>query len=126
MTTRTTRLATQDRVPGSPGPDSTVTVTATEAQSQFGRVFDSAVGNQVVVITRHNAPRAVLMSIDRYNALTRAGTAALDSLSRDFDAMLAGMQTAAARAAMEVAFDASPDALARAALKEATSKRRGG
>ena len=41
-----------------------MTVTATEAQNEFGRVFDSAVRDQVVVITKHNTPRVVLL-VDR-------------------------------------------------------------
>jgi prevent-host-death family protein len=105
-------------------PDGTLTFTSTEAQSQFGRVFDTAVGDQVVVITRHNAPRAVLMSIDRYNALLGAGAAALDSLASEFDALLDRLQAPAARSGLQQAFDAPPHELARAAIAEADPQSR--
>lgn len=41
------------------------------AKNEFGRVLDLAEKNGAVVITKHDAPRAVLLSIDEYNALTR-------------------------------------------------------
>jgi len=96
-----------------------MTVTATEAQNEFGRVFDSAARDQVVVITKHNAPRVVLLSIDRYNALVGAGAAALDTLTSEFDTLLERMQSPTARAAMRTAFDASPRKLGEAAVAEA-------
>lgn len=100
-----------------------ITVTATEAQNEFGRVFDSAVRDHVVIITRHNAPRAVLLSIDRYNALVGAGAAALDTLAGEFDALLARMQSPKAQAGMRRAFGASPQELGQAAV--AAAKPRG-
>lgn len=99
-----------------------ITVTATEAQNEFGRVFDSAARDQVVVITKHNAPRVVLVSIERYNALVGAGAAALKTLTNEFDALLERMQSPTARAGMEQAFNASPKQLAAAAVAKAKSK----
>ena len=96
-----------------------VTVTATETQNEFGRVFDSAMRDQVVVITKHNAPRAVLLSIDRYNALVGAGAAALDTLTSEFDVLLERIQSPKARAGMQRAFNASPRKLGKAAVAEA-------
>jgi prevent-host-death family protein len=100
------------------------TVTATEAQNEFGRVFDTALRDQVVVITKHNAPRAVLLSIDRYNALVGASAAALDTLTSEFDTLLERMQSSTARAAMQRAFNASPGKLGPMAVEEAKPRAR--
>ena len=88
---------------------------ATDAKKQFGRVLEMALRGGAVVITRHDAPKAVLLSVDEFNALTRATERTLDTLSAEFDAMLARMQTPRARARMTAAFRASPKELGKAA-----------
>lgn len=109
-----------------PGRVDQVTVTATEAQTQFGQILDSTTQDREVVITRHNSPRAVLMSMDRYRALVAAEAAALDTLTGEFDALLARMQTPAARAGVKGAFGASPRELGKAAVTAARKRGRGG
>ena len=96
---------------------------ATDAKKQFGRVLEMALRGGVVVITRHDTPKAVLLSVDEFNALTRATERTLDTLSAEFDAMLARMQTPRARARMKAAFQASPKELGKAAITAA--RRRG-
>jgi prevent-host-death family protein len=96
-----------------------VSVTATEAQNEFGRILDTVAQDRLVIITRHNTPRAVLMSLDRFDALSRAGEAVLDRLTGEFDALLERMQTPEARAGVRRAFGASPDELGRAAVAAA-------
>jgi prevent-host-death family protein len=98
-------------------------VTATDAKKQFGRMLELVLRGGAVVITKHDAPKAVLLSLDEFNALTRPAERRLDSLSADFDAMLARMQTPRARSGMQAAFGASPKALGRAAVTAA--RRRG-
>ncbi len=124
MSTRRQPRARSDRTRGTPPesppiPAQAITVTATEAQNEFGRVFESAVRGHVMVITRHNAPRAVLLSIDRYNALIGADAAALDTLTGEFDALLAGMQVPSVQAGMQRAFGASAQELGEAAVAAA-------
>jgi len=68
-------------------------VTASEAKSEFGRVLEMAIHGGAVVITRHAAPKAVLISVENFNALSGAADTALETLDREFDALLAGMQT---------------------------------
>jgi prevent-host-death family protein len=97
--------------------------TATEAKNEFGRVLDQAIQGATVVITRHDAPRAVLISIDKFNALQQAPQIKLNTLSAEFDALLARMQTATARVGMERAFNASPVELGKAA--EGAARKRG-
>ena len=97
-------------------------VTATDAKKQFGRVLEMVLRGGAVVITKHDAPKAILLSMDEFNALTRTTETKLDSLSADFDAMLARMQTPRARSGMRAAFGASPKALGRAAVTAARKR----
>lgn len=97
--------------------------TATEAKNEFGRVLEMVIQGGVVVITRHDAPKAVLVSVDEFNALARATESKLDTLSHEFDALLSRMQTPKARTAMKAAFEASPAQLGRAAV--AAARKRG-
>lgn len=95
---------------------------ATEAKNQFARALDIVTHGGLVVITKHDAPKAVLVSVDDFNALASAGTPNLDTLSARFDAMLAAMQTPKARAAMTAAFNASPEELGKAAVAAARKR----
>src|SRR5437867_1449757 len=78
-------------------------VTATEAKTQFGRVLETVLRGGTVVITKHDTPKAVVLSVDEFNALTSSPASTLDTLSAEFDAMLARMQTPKARAGMKAA-----------------------
>jgi prevent-host-death family protein len=98
-------------------------VTASEAKSEFGRVLEMAMQGGAVVITKHDAPKAVLMSVENFNALSRASETRLETLSGEFDALLAKMQTPKAQSAMKRAFAASATQLGKAAV--AASRRRG-
>ena len=97
--------------------------TATDAKKEFGRLLEMVMQGGVVVITKHEAPKAVLLSVDEFNALAHAAESKLDTLSGEFDALLARMQTPKARAGMKAAFDASPKQLGRAAV--AAARKRG-
>ena len=100
------------------------TVAATRFKNEFGAIFEQAALGGAVAITKHNTPKAVLLSYAEFEALTRASSPVLDELEDEFDALLAGMQTAAAKTGMSAAFDASPEQLGRAAVKAARPKRR--
>jgi antitoxin Phd len=113
-----------DRTTRSAGLDRTVTMTSTEAQNRFGRMLDEVARDGIVLITKHNTTRAVVISADRYKALTRNESPSLDLLTTEFDEMLARMQTPEVRAGMQAAFDASPDELGRAAVAAATRDRK--
>jgi len=101
----------------------TSSVTATDAKKEFARMLEMVIQGGVVVITKHDAPKAVLLSVDEFNALAHAPSLKLDALSGQFDALLARMQTPKARAGMKAAFAASPKQLGRAAV--AAARRRG-
>jgi antitoxin Phd len=100
-----------------------ISVSATNVKNEFGRVLERVIHGGFVVITKHEYPKAVLISVDEFNALSRATAATLDTLSAEFDALLARMQTPNAQRGMKAAFDASPRKLGRAAL--AASRNRG-
>ena len=100
------------------------TVAATRFKNEFGAIFEQAALGGAVAITKHNTPKAVLVSYAEFEALTRSGSPALDELTDEFDGLLAGMQTTAARSAMASAFDATPEQLGRAAVRAARASRR--
>jgi len=97
-------------------------VTATDAKNEFGRVLESVIRGGKVFITKHDARKAVLISIDEFDALSRSTRSKLDSLSGEFDALLARMQMPGTRAKMKAAFDASPKQLGRAAVRIANKR----
>lgn len=96
-----------------------VAVSATEAQNEFGRIMEQAIGDHTVIITRHSVPKAVLLSVERYRDLASAESTVLDSLTDEFDAMLARMQTPKVRSGTQRGFRATPSAMGTAAQQAA-------
>ena len=97
--------------------------TATEAKNEFGELLERAIRGEAVVITKHETPKAVLISMDKYNALRAAPELKLDDLTAEFDAMFERMQTPKARAAVRDLFRSSPEELGKAAV--AAARKRG-
>lgn len=93
------------------------TYSASEAKNAFGRILDAVARTGVVTITRHDEPRAVLLSMEEYRSLVGSRQTNLDTLSAEFDSMLAHMQGPDARRAMQSAFDTPADGLGRLAGK---------
>ena len=90
--------------------------TATQAKNEFGHLLDQAIHGKIVFITKHDSPRAVLISLDKYEMLANAPQLELNTLSEQFDALLARMQSAQSRSGMTAAFNASSKDLGKAAL----------
>ncbi len=80
---------------------------ATEAKNSFGRLLERTLASGMVAITRHHEPRAVLLSIDDYQALVAKVEDPLNRLRGDFDELVAKMQTPAAKAAGVALFSPS-------------------
>src|SRR5262245_27441308 len=99
------------------------TVTATEAKTRFGPLLETAIRGRRVVITKHDAPKAVLLSIAEFEALGGPRQPDLNALSAEFDSLTADLQTPAKRKALKSAFDATPRELGRLAV--AHYRRRG-
>jgi antitoxin Phd len=99
------------------------TVSATEAKNNFGAVLDRVLSEGRVSITKHDEVRAVILSLPEYEALVEKREDSLDSLSREFDALVERMQTPKARSAGRALFDATPQRLGRAAVTQQRSTR---
>ena len=95
------------------------TVAATRVKNEFGAILDQATRDGAVAITRHDTPRAVLLSYEEFESLAKARSRNLDSLSEEFDDLLETMQSPKAKKAMKAAFEASPAELGRNAVKAA-------
>jgi prevent-host-death family protein len=97
-------------------------ISATDAKNGFGRILETVIRGGRVVIAKHDSPKAVLISMDEFNALSNARRAELETLSEEFDRLLARMQTPAARASMNAAFHATPKELGKAAVGAARKR----
>jgi prevent-host-death family protein len=92
-------------------------VAATRLKNEFGAVLEQATRG-AVAITRHDAPKAVLVSYEEFQALVNGRAQSLSELDGEFDALLERMQTPRAKKGVEAAFRASPAELGRAAVSK--------
>lgn len=95
-------------------------VAATRFKNEFGAIFEQAAISGAVAITKHDAPKAVLLSFAEFEALVKASSPQLNELDAQFDELLTRMQTPKARKGMMDAFNASPADLGKAAVKAKT------
>ena len=98
------------------------TVAATRVKNEFAAILDRASSGGAVAITRHDTPKAVLLSYAEFESLVKARTLALDDLSTEFDGLLARMQTPKAKKGMATAFNATPAELGRTAVAAEVAK----
>lgn len=98
-------------------------ISATEAKNRLGEVLDTVMQSGMVLITKHETPKAVLLSMEEYGSLSRAAQSRFDTLNGEFDALLARMQTPKARAAMKAAMAATPERLGKAAVAAARKRK---
>jgi prevent-host-death family protein len=99
------------------------TVAATQVKNEFGTILDKATRGGAVAITRHDTPKAVLVSYEEFESLVQARSRTLDNLGAEFDDLLDRMQSPKAKKSMDAAFNASPAKLGRAAVKAARKRR---
>jgi antitoxin Phd len=99
-------------------------VSATEAQNNFGRVLGKVAEEGVVYITKYDRPQAVVISVDRYESLVGESAPDLEDLTREFDALLARMQSPEAARAVDRLFAMNADELGDAAVRGAQRKSR--
>jgi antitoxin Phd len=100
----------------------TTSFSASEAKNKFSQVLEKAIQGNVVFITKHENKKAVLLSVDSFDELSRIPQSRIDQLGAEFDDLLARMQGPAARKAMETAFHASPEQLGQAAVRAARKR----
>lgn len=98
-------------------------VAATKVKNEFGAILERTIHSGAVAITRHDTPKAVLLSFAEFESLVKERSRSLDELDAEFDGLLARMQTPQARKGVQAAFNASPIKLGRAAVKTAQKHR---
>jgi antitoxin Phd len=98
-------------------------IAATQAKNTLGELLDRVSSSGPVAITRHDTPKAVLLSYEEFQSLSNARSKTLDALSTSFDDLLERLQAPGARQRMEAAFNASPAELGRAAVEAAKRRR---
>lgn len=86
------------------GPSS---VSATDAQNNFGEVLNRVARDGRVFITRYRRPEAVVLSVQEYEALIGHEPIDLDALEREFESIVAHMQSPGQRTATDVLFSMS-------------------
>lgn len=94
-------------------------VPATRLKNEFGTLFEQAVRSGAIAITKHDTARAILISVEEFEALVGERQRSLDALNGQFEGLLARMQKPKAKRGMAAAFNASPKVLGRAAVKAA-------
>lgn len=92
-------------------------IAATRVKNEFGMVLEQALRGGAIAITKHDTPKAVLISYEEFQALIKDRTPVLNELRAEYDVLLARMQTPAARQGMEDAFNATPEMLGKAAVR---------
>jgi prevent-host-death family protein len=90
-------------------------VSATDAQNNFGEVLVRVARDGRVFITRYRRPEAVVLSMEEYEALTGVEPVDLAALEREFDGLVARMQSPEQEAATDALFRMSGAELGRAA-----------
>jgi len=99
------------------------TISATELKNATADVFEQVASRRAVAITRHEKPRAVLLSVEQYEALTgQQNPDWLEKLHEEYRGLLDRMQGPEQRAAAERAFNATPEELGEAAVWAAQQK----
>lgn len=97
-------------------------VTASALKNSAADVLDQVAAQGAVTITRHDKPRAVLLSIEEYERLTNGEGDWLAELHQEYQGVLEQMQDPAQKAAAERAFNATPEELGAAAVRGAQRK----
>ena len=120
-------MSTSYQNPSTPSPRvaEMPTISATELKNATADVFEQVAARRAVAITRHDKPRAVLLSVEQYEALTgQQNPDWLEKLHEEYRGMLDRMQGPEQRAAAERAFNATPEELGEAAVWAAQQKKK--
>ncbi len=101
-------------------------VTATALKNSTAEVLDQVQMGNVFAVTRHDKPRAVLVSMERYEQMMAGGgnEVWLEDLYQEYRGMLDRMQEPEQRAAAERAFNATSEELGAAAVRSAMRTRK--
>ncbi len=97
-------------------------MTAAAAKNAFGALLEKALARGIVAITKRGRVRAVVLSREAYEEITRPTAAPLEALSAEYDTLVTTMRAPRARKAGAALFNATPAALGRAAVKAAKTR----
>lgn len=95
------------------------TVTSTVLKNATADVFDQVAAAGAVAITRHDRPRAVLMTYENYQRLVEPEVPGLDRLREEYQEFFERMQEPAQKEAAKRLFEATPEELGAAAVRGA-------
>jgi antitoxin Phd len=90
-------------------------VTAADLKNRTGGVLNQVLTHGTLAITRHHVPHAVLVSVPEYLALLQRAPDPIKTLKKEFDALIAKMQTPKAQAAVRAVGTATTAQLGAAA-----------
>ncbi len=99
------------------------TVTATALKNSTAEVLDQVSLGHAVAITKHDKPRAVLVSYDEYVSWKSGEEETFQSLLEEYRGVLQDMQSPKQKAAALRAFNATPEELGAAAVAGARRDR---
>ncbi|MGH8159218.1 MAG: type II toxin-antitoxin system Phd/YefM family antitoxin [Rhodanobacter sp.] len=95
-------------------------IASTDAKNNFADLVERVLtADGPVAITRNGQPKLVMLSLPQYQRLVDAAVDPLASLESEFDALVARMQTPAARAGIDALMGAGPSELGAAAVRAA-------
>lgn len=95
--------------------------TRTALAGEIQRVSKAVQARGEVLITSHNKPEMVLMTVERYLALQEAKQPSLDALTQEFEQFVAQMQRQEGPNGAAAAFAMSGAELGQIALRAATA-----
>ncbi len=95
------------------------TVTATALKSSTAEVLDQVSRGHAIAITKHDKPRAVLVSYEDYVSWKSKDDEIFETFFEEYQGMLDAMQSPEQKAAALRAFNATPEELAEAAVEGA-------
>jgi PHD/YefM family antitoxin component YafN of YafNO toxin-antitoxin module len=95
------------------------TISATRAKSEFGRLVDEVEGKGAIAIERYHKDRAVLLSVEEFEALVREREAPSRVLEARLDELFARLAEPDSAATMDRAFRAETEDLGEAAVRAA-------
>lgn len=94
-------------------------MSSTKAQNEFSSLMELALQGVVIEITKMKKPKAVLLSMEKFEQLLSERVDPLAALRSRFDARFAQMQTPQAEAGINALFEATSKELGQAAVKRA-------
>lgn len=95
---------------------------ATRAKSSFSKVLQDVEKGARVVVTKHDSPRAVVVSYKDYEALRAQTERALDRMRSRFGTLVAEMQGPAFERGTDALFGSTPEELGQTAVQAARSR----